>query len=425
MKIGIIGAGITGLSAAYQLSKAGHEVIVFEQSDTLGGLGTYLPIRKTHLERYYHHFFQTDKHLRFLSKELGLQKKLIYYQAKTGIYSDGKIYPFSSLQDLLRFTPLSLIDRFRCGMMVGFLKCMPVPLSFLDRLSAESFVKKYAGNAIYQIIWGPLLSGKFSQFAKDIPALWLWGRIYDRSFKLGYFDGSVKVLFDRMIAVITERKGEIRLRSKISGIKVLNESVVIHERGKKYFFDKVIITAVSPTALRLVQNQISSRYKKMLSSIDHLGAVCLILELDRPIQSQYWLNICDSDSPVLVMVEHTNMIPSRLYGGMHIVYLANYLHRNDPRFLLSDKEIYDSYTSILKRINKDFKKSWVKKWHVSRVPRAQTIFKLNAYQQIPLIQTELHNVYMVNIDQMYPHDRNINQGIALGEKVAKMILSNR
>ena len=37
MRIGIIGAGMTGLTAAYHLSKAGHEVIIYEHAPFIGG----------------------------------------------------------------------------------------------------------------------------------------------------------------------------------------------------------------------------------------------------------------------------------------------------------------------------------------------------------------------------------------------------
>ena len=37
MKFGIIGAGATGLAAAYDLSRKGHQVKIYESSDFIGG----------------------------------------------------------------------------------------------------------------------------------------------------------------------------------------------------------------------------------------------------------------------------------------------------------------------------------------------------------------------------------------------------
>ena len=57
MKIAIIGAGYTGLSAAYDLAKAGHEVTILEHSPTVGGLASGFTIEGTSLEKAYHHIY--------------------------------------------------------------------------------------------------------------------------------------------------------------------------------------------------------------------------------------------------------------------------------------------------------------------------------------------------------------------------------
>ena len=76
MKIAIIGGGLTGLSAAYQLSKKGHTVTIFEKEKYLGGLayGFKKPTWKWHLEAAYHHLFTNDIVILDLIKKLGLQK---------------------------------------------------------------------------------------------------------------------------------------------------------------------------------------------------------------------------------------------------------------------------------------------------------------------------------------------------------------
>ncbi|HSD98652.1 MAG TPA: FAD-dependent oxidoreductase [Patescibacteria group bacterium] len=422
MKIGIIGGGITGLSAAWTLAKKGHEVVVFEKSKTAGGLGTYIPVNKNYIESFYHHFFSSDKEIINMSKELGIGKKLKFYPAKTGIFIKNTVYPFNSAMDLLRFSPLSFFDRIRCGIMLGLFKVLVIPPYILDKISAEKFIKKIAGENVYKVIWGPLLEGKFSKFAKKIPALWLWGRVKDRSLKLGYFDGSVRILFEKLITAIKKKKGTVRLGAEITGVESKNGTVTIMEKDKNYVFDKVIITTVSPITKFIVKNRLSSKEEKLFSSIDHLGAVCVVLELDKPLQNRYWLNICEKNAPVLVIVEHTNMVGTKQYGGRSLLYLANYIHRSEKRFQKTDKEILDDYISYLPVINKKFKRSWIKKAYVNRVPRAQTIFSLHANSKKPPVKLSVPNIFMVNIDQMYPHDRNLNQGIQLGKKAARMAL---
>ena len=423
MTIAIIGAGITGLSSAYELGKKGHQVVVFERSQYPGGLGSYIKLKDNYIERFYHHFFVSHAYIQEMAKELGIEDKLKFYKAKTGIYSRGKIYPFNSPIDLLKFSPLSFMDKLRCGIMLTFLKLLPFPLQALDEISAQKWIKRYAGFKVYEKIWGPLLEGKFSKFANKISALWLWGRIRGRSLKLGYFDGSVKILFDKLIEKIKKRKNVIKLGSEIIEIKANKNGVLIKEENVEYKFDKAIITTISPITNLLIKEGLSKEFRSYLNSIDHLGAVCLTIELKHPIQSQYWLNICDKKSKVLVIVEHTNMLNKKYYGERSIVYLANYVHRENKRFKISDEEVLRQYTGILKKINKDYDDSWIIKSYISRIPRAQTIFRTGALKRLPPIKLPTPNIYMVNIDQMYPFDRDLNQGIQLGKKVVDIITS--
>lgn len=421
MKIAIIGAGITGLSAAYELIKLGHQVEVFERADTPGGLGTYLKIGNTYLERYYHHFFASDKLIQQYAEELGIRDQLKFYYSKNAIMIHQQIYPFSGPLDLLTYSPLSLINRLRCLFSTAFLKLIPVPLKDLDTVPAIKWIEKYAGSEVLKTVWGPLLNGKFSRFANKVPALWLWGRIFDRTFKLGYFDGSVKVLFDGLINKIKSEGGVIHLSTEIDKVTSYKNFVKINHHNKNDRFDKVIVTTVSPIFTKMISNKLPNSYKNKLNKIDHLGAVCLILELKHSIQENYWLNLADKDCPVLVLIEHTNLVSKSIYKNSHIVYLANYLHRDDPRFRLSDHQILNEYTSILQKINPKFQSNWIKKHHISRVPRAQSIFQLNALKNKPPMETPFSNILLANIDQMYPHDRNLNQGIELGMKAAKLV----
>jgi protoporphyrinogen oxidase len=122
MNMGIIGAGATGLTAAYDLVKDGHEVTILEGADEIGGLAGSITVQGTPLERYYHHIFESDRAMIDLIGELGLSSKLKFHSTKTGIYHDGALHDFSTPVEMLKFAPLTLLDRVRFGASSAMLK---------------------------------------------------------------------------------------------------------------------------------------------------------------------------------------------------------------------------------------------------------------------------------------------------------------
>ena len=69
-RIGIIGGGYAGLTAAYELQKKGHVVTVLEKYGRWGGQAATLPLLGTHIEHFYHHLFGSDAHVLGLMDEL-------------------------------------------------------------------------------------------------------------------------------------------------------------------------------------------------------------------------------------------------------------------------------------------------------------------------------------------------------------------
>jgi len=60
MRVGIIGAGATGLAAAFELGKWGHQALVHERAPFVGGQASTFDVGGQRLERGYHHLFTSD-----------------------------------------------------------------------------------------------------------------------------------------------------------------------------------------------------------------------------------------------------------------------------------------------------------------------------------------------------------------------------
>lgn len=394
MKIGVIGGGIAGLTAAFKLSQKDHQVVVFEKENYLGGLAAGFKKKdwSWHLEHFFHHLFTTDSAAKKLFTELGLKQKLFFQSPKTSIYLKGKISQFNSPLSLLNFPFFSWPQKIRTGLATGYLKTTN-NWQALEKTIACHWLKKFYGQKVYQLLWEPLLAGKFGQQKDKISMAWFWARIKKRSTRLGYLEGGFQILIDKLAEAIKQSGGQIFLNHEVKNLKELRKN-----------FDKVIIT--TPT-----EKFFKTKLPKMI------GSLSLILELKEKFltDNTYWLNINDANFPFVAVVEHTNLVSPKYYGGHHLAYVGGYYPQNHRYFKMNKNQILKEFLPYLKKINPNLSPIT---YHLSRNLYAQPIVPINYSQLIPSFKTPISGVLLANMQMVYPWDRGINYAIELGEKVA-------
>src|SRR3989344_2040476 len=381
MIVGIIGAGFTGLSAAYYLSLKGHQVTVFERDSGPGGLATGFtdPLWDWTLEQHYHHWFESDWHVRRLALEIG--HPVLFIRPKTSTWVKDSITQLDSPQSLLTFPFLTLSDRLRTAAGLAMLKFNPI-WQPLEHITAKQFIITIMGLKSWETLWAPLFEGKFAGFADQISAAWFWARIYKRSPSLGYPEGGF-LSFATSLAQAAQQYG----------VKFVYNSAIDHVDQLLSQFDKVICTLPTP-----IFERISGLSYPRLSGI---GAVNLVLALKSPFltDGSYWLNINDRTMPFLAVVEHTNFMPPSHYGGDHLVYVGNYLPPTHEFFKLSAKDLIDRFLPHLQRINPKLSPKAIRKAWVFKAPFAQPIITLNYSRLVPKLTTAIPNLYLANIQQ--------------------------
>ncbi|MEA3459906.1 MAG: FAD-dependent oxidoreductase, partial [Chloroflexota bacterium] len=190
MRIGIVGAGVAGLTAAYELTKKGHRVTVFEAQPQVGGLASGFKDDRWDwsLECFYHHWFASDDQVIGLIKELGLGEKVFFPRPTTSIWHEGVAYPFDSPLAVLRFPHLSLPHKLRLGLVTLYLR-LARNWRPLEKVTAHQWLSRAMGKRAYEVVWEPLLAGKFGDDYQRVNMAWFWARVKKRSSRLGYFVG--------------------------------------------------------------------------------------------------------------------------------------------------------------------------------------------------------------------------------------------
>ena len=438
MRVGIIGAGATGLPAAYDILKAGHEAVVYESAPFIGGHASTFDVGGQRLERGYHHWFTSDTDIVELLEEIGLGDTIRWIDSTVGTLYDGRIYDFVTPLDLLKFKPLSLPNRIRLGLTTLYLQRQKDWQKY-EGITAEGWLRRHGGRGVYDVFWGPMLRGKFGEdYYRQVTMAWVWGKINTRvksrgksmvREKLGYPLGSFGMVFDTLAEKIREQGGEVHISTPVNRIMIEDGRAVglqirAGDEGiREEKFDAVLATTPSPIFTRLVP-PMPEEYQSRLERARYMSAVLIVLVLDRPLSHVYWLNVADRSIPFVGVIEHTNLIGPEHYGGKHIVYLSNYLTRDDPLYRMGHDEMLDEYLPHLRKINPDFELDWIGTSYHHRVDGAQPVIGVDYSEHIPDHQTPFKGVYLANTTQIYPEDRGTNYSVRMGRQVAKRILAS-
>lgn len=415
MKVGIIGAGITGLYLGYKLSERGYDVHLYEKAKP-GGLAFGFPFfqkNKFYLEKYYHHIFKSDSEILKLIKENHLDSNLLWFSSNIGIYTHGKIWDLDTPLDFLLFSPIgNFWQRILMGLNLFYFK-KTKKWEHLDSLKCQDFFASRWNLKGYKNLWEPLLKQKFSQNYDNIPTSFLWGRIHPRSQSredgkeaLGYLLGGFQRLFNAMAGVIEDRYGKVSVNDQILKIIPGRHPTVLSKKGEQRF-DRLIWT-ISLNQMPSVIKEVTQPIIQKINSIRYMAVTCLVLIMDRQLSNYYWLNNIDPDISFGALIEHTNLVPSSFYNGHNIVYIANYHNFNDPISQLSLNDVYKMHLPSLLKIYPNITKAVILRKYLFRDIYSCPLYNLGYLKRIPPYQGWINKVDICNMAQVYPLDRNMN-----------------
>jgi protoporphyrinogen oxidase len=345
-----------------------------------------------------------------------------------GFFHGGKVYDFVTPVELLKFSPISFVDRIRLGLITVYLRRYK-NWRALEVVTAREWLLKYGGKRSYDVVWGPMLRNKFGAGADEVGMVWLWGKIHLRlssrkggKEQLGYMKGSYGVLIDALAEKVVDSGGQISASTPVEKIVVEDgKATGLHASGQVYSFDLIVATVPSSIFLSIIP-ELPSDYTKKLADVRYQGALVLAMTLKQPLTHIYWMNISDPEIPFIALVEHTNFVAPSVYSGKRILYVSNYLSPESPLYSLDKEELLAHYLPHIQKFNPDFGRDWIEELFLFRDDAGQPIIGMNYSSRVPELRTPIVNLYLANTTQIYPEDRGMNYSVRLGQEVAKLII---
>jgi len=427
--VAVIGAGPMGMAAAYELSKAGAKVTIFERDDRIGGMSAFVDFAGTRIERYYHFICRPDETTFEYLKEFGLEDRLRWTETKMGFYWNGQLYDWGHPFALLKFPGLGLVDKVRYGLHVMRAKGIADWRPY-DAFSSTDWLKRWIGPRAYDVLWRSLFHYKFYELQDQLSAAWLGTRIKRVALsrksmfqeELGYLVGGSEALLDAVHARLTAQGCDVRLRTSVEEVTIGQG----HEGGRvsglqvggqRLAFDQVISTVPLPYLVRMMPG-LPDDEKAKVAAIRNVGVVCVLLKLKRPFTRNFWTNINDPRIEIPGLIEYTNLNP---LDGSTIVYAPYYMPQTHPKYRRDFQTFVDETLGYMKLIRPDFDPATeVIAATASRYEFAQTVCSPGFYAALPPMRSKVRGLYMADTSHYYPEDRSISESMRIGAQLASM-----
>lgn len=436
LNIAVIGAGPAGLAAAWELAKAGHKLTIYEAAGQVGGLaaGFKEDNWEWSLEKFYHHWFESDSDILSLAEELGVREKIFFPRPKTSMWSRGAPHLFDNPISMLTFPHLPLIPKLRFGL-VGLYLRLSKDWQSMERETAENWLIKRMGRTAYESLWRPMLIGKFGEVYRDVTMAWFWARIHARSTRLGTYEGGFQAFLDIFAEKLRERGVQIRFNTPVQSVQRAEAGLIAEVNGESHRYDALVSTTSPSLMLRIAPElaTASPEYAAKLKNLKHMGAAVVIFALKQQLLTDgtYWLNLPASSTdkrksefPYVALCEHTNYVDKAHFGGDHIVYCGDYVQPDHAYLTMPESELVALFMGPLKTFNPNFSPEWVRKTWVFRAPYAQPIPFVNHSGNIPDLKTPIEGLYLASMSQVYPWDRGTNYAVQIGRQVAARVIAD-
>lgn len=363
MHVAVIGAGLAGLSCAYELAKAGHKVTIVEKEDEVGGLGRSWQKSGYWLDYGPHRFHSRNKELIEHLYEV-MDNEVVIRDRLSRIYMQGKFFNYPlKLGNVLTALPKSIMVKAIWDYMWVRMRqwVKPIPDS-----NFENWVTKRFGKTLYEIFFGTYTSKAWKMPCTEISSDWASQRISQanlwHTIKTTVFppkEGEVRSLVNEFwypahggIGTICRKYAEKvegmgnQIMLGASATEILADGgeahgLVYEKDGQTQTIecDHVVNTMPLPRMLEALSPEIDGEVRAAIDGLKYIGIVFVYLEVDVPsVSPDHWVYLPEKHLTVHRISEFKNFSDHDIPGDKTILCCEITCREGDEHWNLSLEE---------------------------------------------------------------------------------------
>jgi len=442
-KIAIIGGGPAGLTAAYELSKAGVLVELFESSSSVGGMAKSISLWGQIVDLGPHRFFSSDRRVNQLWLEV-IGQNYSMVKRQTRIYYQNRFfdYPLKAYNALFG---LGIFQSVFC--ILSYLKAKI--LKNYDESTFEGWVCKRFGRRLFNIffksysekLWGISCKKLDADFAAQrIKKLSLYEAISAAIFKsigsnhrtlvdeFAYPNFGAGFIYELMAKKVIELGGVIRLNTSVQSVAPSTNETRAFLRlknGEELFYDHIISSMPLTHLVTRMDAPLAIQEHAQCLKFRNTILVYLQIDANSPFPDQ-WIYVHSGNLQTGRITNFKNWVPSIVQDQKEIILCLEYwCYDEDLVWGMQDEDLIslatsEIYKTTLIPINS------VLDGRVIRVPKCYPVYRAGYKKHLDPIQDYLSNKTGITAIGRYGSFKYNNQdhSILMGILAAENLTQN-
>lgn len=435
----VVGAGLSGLTAAYRLVQAGWQVRVFEAGDRAGGRVQTVARDGYLMDTGASALADSYKAYLALADELGLGGEIVPVSPCVGIYRDGRLHELRLdhlVRSGLRIKLLSWPAKLRMVRLARdvFLAKRRGQLDYgdmaraaaLDTESASAYARRVLGQEVDDYFGSPIVRTMLIADAGKIS-------------KVELLSGVANIFSARILALkggqgrfaqVLAARLQPDFRHPVEQVTERDDGVTIAYRDSREVrhaqdFDACVVCCPLPEAVKICTGK-CSLLEPLHSGLTYTQCITVALAFDRAPRSQAFLALmptCEDADIALLFLDH-NKSPDRAPAGRGLIDCHWETDAAARMMGRPDAQIVDRSLASVQRVFPELQGQLAFS-HVTRWRQALPFTKVGAYRLIGDFNSAMDSQSRIQFASDYMSEAGQNSAVELGNRAAQRVCALR